>query len=140
MQDTQIAKAFEAAMETADCETLIGHVREWFDAPYRTPENAIGIIPCMASAIDTALQHKEDEARRNWRTAEADAYRATRQTIDAGVRRLVETVGKAASVEPRHDAQTAGTWRQGSRGSRGAWGKPNASKPAIGAGWGPPRQ
>jgi hypothetical protein len=45
MQNDTIAKAFEDAMETADCETLIGHIQTWFDTPYRNPENALGIHP-----------------------------------------------------------------------------------------------
>jgi hypothetical protein len=141
MNDTNIAKAFESAMETADCETLIGQVRAWFDTPYRNPDNALGIVPCMASAIDTALQHKEDECRRNWRNGEAEHWKSVRQTIDAGIRRLVETIGKAASAEPQHDEQTAGAWRRGVQPNRDSWGRPSSQvrTPAIGAGWGPPR-
>lgn len=114
------SEAFLKAFETADCETLNGQIRDWFERPYRTPENSIDIGACVHSAMTAALTAREDEARRNWRPQEADRWKQARQRFDAGMRGFLEGVGGAAKPEPY----------QGEGEEARA-----AAKPAIGSGW-----
>lgn len=119
-QAEETTRAFETAIITADCEALRTEVAKWFDKDYRTPENALDIAPIVQSAIDGAFALKEDEARRNWRTAEADAWNQARQSFDAAMCAFVERIGKMPNPEPQHDPTPS------------KWG---TQRPAIGAGW-----
>lgn len=136
MQNTT-ERQFTAAFETADCEALIGVIGEWFNKPYRDPQNALDIAPCVHSAMVAQFTQREAEARRNWKHAEADQWKQARQAFDAGMRRFVEAIGVMPNPEPKHDEQTAGgsPW-----GNPAKWGNA-AHRPAIGAGWStPPRK
>ncbi len=116
------SEAFLRAFETADCETLHGQIRDWFERPYRTPANSIDIAACVHSAMTAALTAREEECRAKWRDAEADRWKQARQTFDAGMRGFLESVGK----QPKPDAY------QGEADER--------ARPAIGAGWRMPNQ
>lgn len=96
---SNVEQAFTGAFETADCETLIEAIRDWFFKPYRTPENALDIMPVVASAMIASFASKEEECKRAWKTADAEAWKNARQTFDAGVRRFVEAVLTQPNVE-----------------------------------------
>ena len=140
--------AFARAFETADCETLIGAIGEWFNKDYRTPDNSLDVIVCLQSAMDAEYTRKEEAARRAWKLGEAEHWKSARQTFDAGMRAFVETLARQpqaeqpyaelAGVTPRHDARTSDNWGANRRPAIGAgWGRPQPS--AQRGKWGPPR-
>lgn len=120
------ADAFTRALQNADCETLIGNIREWFDKPYRNPTNALDIAVCVQSAVHSGFERKIDEARAAWRMGEATEWEGARRAFDAAMCAAVEAIGNSPNSEPQHD------WTP-PRQSK--WGDPN-KRPAIGAGWG----
>lgn len=130
-------EAFASAFEIADCETLINSVIEWFDTPYRTPDNALDVLPCIQSAMDQSFARREDECRRAWRNVEAEAWKTARTIFDFGIRRFVEAIAHstAGPIEQAPDPRTAG--RRRGNVSRSAWGT-SSQRPAIGSGWGKP--
>lgn len=138
----QAERQFTAAFETADCEALIGVIGEWFNKPYRNPTNALDIAPCVHSAMTAEFTKREQTARARWNHAEADQWKAARQSFDAGMRRFVETLGIMPNPEPKHDEQTgkAAPWADPNKWGNSAT-RPeivNEFKPAIGAGWSTP--
>jgi hypothetical protein len=120
------ADAFERALQNADCETLIGQIREWFDKPYRNPTNSLDIAVCLQSAIHGGFERKIDEARAAWRTAEAMQWEGARQAFDAAMYAAVEAIGRQPNPDPQHDPTPPRIDPK--------WGDPN-KRPAIGAGW-----
>jgi hypothetical protein len=114
------SEAFLRAFESADCETLESHIREWFARPYRTPENSIDVAACMHTAMIAAFIDRETECRSHWRDAEAERWRQARQNFDAGMRGFLEAVGKSPKPEPYHGEASE---------------QPAPRKPAIGSGW-----
>jgi hypothetical protein len=132
MGQIDTSSAFARAMQNADCETLIAQIGEWFDKPYRDPTNALDIAVCVQSAAHTYFSRKIDEARRNWRTADAADWEASRKAFDAAMIAAVEALGRQPNPDPatpQHD------WTPQRSDSK--WGNPN-KRPAIGAGWGRP--
>jgi hypothetical protein len=122
MGQIDTSEAFLRAFEASDCEQLIEHVRNWFETPYRTPDNSIDVAQCFHTAMTAALTAREEECRRHWRLAEADRWRQARQRFDAGMRGFLEGVGGAAKPEPyRGEADD-----QEARAT---------AQPAIGRGW-----
>ncbi len=117
--------AFARAMANADCETLIGHIREWFDKPYRDPTNSLDIAVCVQSAVHGGFERKIDEARAAWRTGEAAQWEAARQAFDAAMYAAVEAIGRQPNPDPQHDPTPPRVDPK--------WG---SGRPAIGAGWG----
>lgn len=120
--------AFARALINADSETLIQAVAEWFDKPYRNPTNALDIAVCVQSGIHAGFERKIEEARRNWRTAEAQQWEDARKAFDAAMCAAVEAVAHSpnpdTSFQPRHDPTPDSKWGDPSK------------RPAIGAGWG----
>lgn len=121
--ELQTSEAFLRAFETADCETLNKQIRDWFEKPYRTPDNTIDAGACLHSALTAALTAREIECRSKWRIAEADRWVQARQRLDAGMRAFLEAVSAAPKSEPY----------QGEQAER------EASQPAIGRGWHVPK-
>jgi hypothetical protein len=127
--------AFAAAMETADCETLIRQIGEWFDKPYRNPTNSLDIAVCVQSAAHTFFSRKVEELRKNWQLGEAKEWDSARIAFDRAMCAAVEAIGRSPEAEaspPQHDP-TPPTWGSGQPSSK--WGDPS-KRPAIGAGWG----
>jgi hypothetical protein len=120
MAETMETTAFERALIVADDETLRSRVAEWFAKGNRTPENALDIAPIVQSAMDSAFAVKIDEARRNWRNAEADSWNQARQAFDAAMCAFVEAMGSQPKPDPFPTRDPK-------------WG---GDRPAIGAGWG----
>lgn len=112
------SEAFLRAFETSDCEALQNHIRNWFEVPYRTPENTIDIAAVMHSAMIAALTAREEECRAKWRDAEAERWHQARQTFDAGMCAFLEAITKQPKPDPY----------QGERDERKA-------APSIGRGW-----
>jgi hypothetical protein len=108
MGTDNVAAAFAAALSNNDSEELIVQVEAWANKPYRSPENVLEVVPCVQSGVHAFFARKEDECRRAWKTAEAQAWAEARATFDAGMRAFVTAIAK----------------------------QPNADRPAIGAGWG----
>jgi hypothetical protein len=135
MGQIDTSSAFARAMQNADCETLIAQIGEWFDKPYRDPTNALDIAVCVQSAAHAAFARKIDEAKRNWRTAEAHEWEGARKAFDAAMIAAVEAMGRQPNPDtdafagPQHD------WTP--QRSDNKWGNPS-KRPAIGAGWGRP--
>lgn len=124
--DQQNSRAFERAFETADCEDLIGAVQAWAGKSYRTPENVLEVMPCVVSGMHAFFTRKEDEARKAWKTGEAEAWRQARQSFDAGTRAFIDALALQANPDTQEPAKAPSPW-----------GNTAATRPAIGAGWGP---
>ncbi len=136
-------EAFLRAFETADCETLQSQIRDWFERPYRTPENAIDVAACVHSAMTAALTAREIECDSKWRSAEAARWKQARQNFDAGMRGFLEAVGKSPKPEPyqgeereRQPAIASG-WRVPQIETRRR-GRPPKAQPQS-RGWGSPQ-
>jgi hypothetical protein len=135
MGQLDTSNAFARAMETADCETLIAQIADWFDKPYRDPTNALDIAACVQSGVHAGFARKIEAAKRAWRMAEAEQWEASRSAFDSAMRAAVGAIVAAPNNEPQHD------WTPRSDQPGGelqhAWGS-SQSGPAIGSGWGRP--
>lgn len=137
MGQTDTSNAFARAMESADSQTLIDAIGEWFGKPYRDPTNALDIAVCVSAGVHAGFALKIDEAKRNWRLGEATLWEDARKAFDAAMCAAVEAVGRSPNpdpVMPRHDAVPS-AW--GSNQAQTKWGDPS-QRPAIGSGWGRP--
>lgn len=132
MGQLENSEAFLRAFETADCETLHGQIRDWFERPYRTPENTIDISAILHSALTSALTAREEECRRHWRQAEADRWKQARQSFDAGMRGFVEALSK----QPQPEAYRGEDREQPPRPVSGSMGKGWTIPPANPGKWG----